>query len=230
MEVDYFCNFLKEVRLDELSPLNLRPVVRSRVDLLKESIRKNGYDPACPLVVQRNGSYLVVNGSHRLQAAKELGLNQLPVIEYPPEEDPVKLALKTQENDENVQPWDFLDRAFLVKRLYNELGTQEKVAERLGWGRSNISYYLQIANLPEGAVTEIRKSVAKVEKKGVTDDCHDRDRKSLDDLWEPTWFRHICFLPTDELKLTVVKKIAENPEKWKERGIFSQKDFCTTKE
>ncbi|WP_165847694.1 ParB/RepB/Spo0J family partition protein [Ammonifex thiophilus] len=213
----------KEVRLEELFPLSLRPVIGFRVEVLKESIKKNGYDPACPLVVQKNGSgYLVVNGCHRLQAARELGLDRLPVVEFPPEEDPVKLALRTQENDENVQPWDFLDRAFLVKRLYEELGTQERVAERLGWERSNVSRYLAIASLPGEVVTVIRSSVTVQGNSTVTEDCDRGHRKNLDDLWSVRWFRHICSLPADELKLAVVKKIAEAPEKWKEKDVASE--------
>jgi len=39
------------------------------------------------------------------------------------------------------------------------LGTQEKVAEKLGWVQQNVSYYLQIAKLPEDVTTEIRNSV-----------------------------------------------------------------------
>jgi len=174
-------------------------------------------------VVQTNGKgYLVVNGCHRLQAVQELGLKEVPVVVYPADEDPVKLALRTQENDENVQPWDFLDRAFLVKRLYEELGTQEKVAEKLGWTRPNVSYYLQIANLPEECVTIIRESVTQDERKSVTEECNHGYRQNLEAVWSVRWFRHICALPTHELKLTVVKKIAGSPGKWKEKDVAAE--------
>ncbi len=216
---------IKEVYLEQLFPFNLRPVLAYRVDILKESIRKNGYDPACPLVVQKNGDgYLVVNGNHRVQAAKELGLTQLPVVEFPSEEDPVKLVLRTQENDESVQPWDFLDRAFMVRKLYEELGTQEKVAERLGWAQSSVAYYKAIAELPEDVITIIRNSVIHSNHNTVINDYHHGDKRLrlLDDLWSIRWFRHICSLPADELKLAIVKKIAESPEKWKEKDVASE--------
>jgi len=65
----------KIIPVENLKPLNLRPIVESRVSLLRESIAKNGYDPACPLIVQpNNGSYLVVNGCHRLAALPGLAL------------------------------------------------------------------------------------------------------------------------------------------------------------
>lgn len=213
----------KIVSVEKLKPLNLRPIVESRVSLLRENIAKNGYDPACPLVVQPdNGSYLVVNGCHRLAALPGLPVEKVPVVEYPPEEDPVQLALKTQENDEGVQPWDFLDRAYLVKKLYEELGTQEKVAEKLGWkGKNSVHYYLSIANLPKDVFTVIRNSVNRTETQSVNEEVHDRERKYLDNIWKPTWFRHICALPREDFKFEAVSEIAQNPSKWKESDVKS---------
>ena len=201
----------KIVPVDKLTPLNLRPVLGLRVGLLKASIQQKGYDPACPLVVQTNGKgYLVVNGCHRLQAVRELNLREIPVVEYPVDEDPVRLALRTQENDEGVQPWDFLDRALLVKRLYSDLGTLDAVAQKLGWkDKSSAHHYLNIANLPEDALTEIRNSVNQYSKEAVNGEVDGRQLQNLDDVWKSTWFRHICALPTDELKLAVVRRIAE---------------------
>lgn len=213
----------KTVSVQELVPLNYRPIIDYRVQFLKQNISDKGYDPACPLVVQRNGKgYMVVNGNHRLQALRELGISEVPAVEYPAEEDPVKLALITQENDENVQPWDFLDKAFLVKKLYEELGTQGKVAERLGWSQQNVSYYIQIASLPETVTTVIRNSVVNSNGNTVVDSYNHGCRKFLDDIWSARWFRHLCSLPTDELKLSVIQKIAENPEKWKEKDVASE--------
>lgn len=98
----------RTVSVGELKPLDLRPIVDLRVAVLKASIEQRGYDPACPLIVQRNGAgCVVVNGCHRLRAVWELGLGEVPVVEYPAEEDSVRLALRTQENDESVQPVNY---------------------------------------------------------------------------------------------------------------------------
>jgi|GEM_PF-2984462 len=216
----------KIILVNKLYPLNLRPVVRERVEYLKVRIKEKGYDPSCPIAVQKkenDDGYVVINGCHRLQAVVELGLNEIPAIEYPSNEDPIRLALLTQENDENVQPWDFLDKAFLIKQLYNELGTLEAVAERLGWkGKAGVYHYINIANLPEIVFTEIRNSVNQYFKESVNDEVYARKPQYLDDLWKPTWFRHICALPTDELKIALIKKIAENPEKWKEKDVAAE--------
>ncbi|MGB4429818.1 MAG: ParB/RepB/Spo0J family partition protein, partial [Thermacetogeniaceae bacterium] len=157
----------KTVNTEELIALDLRPIIDYRVQHLKDSISTRGYDPACPLIVQPNHQgYFVVNGNHRLRALRELNITEVPVIEYPADEDLVRIALTTQENSESVQSWDFLDKAFLVKKLYDELGTQEKVAEKIGWERTTVSRYLTISSLPEECVTVIRKSVT-VNKKNT---------------------------------------------------------------
>lgn len=139
----------KILPVKELRPLNLRPVTKERVEFLKARIKEKGYDPSCPMVVRKeeNGTgYIVINGCHRLRAVIKLGLEEVPVIEYPATEDPIRLALITQENDENVHPWDFLDKALLIKRLYNDLGTLEAVAEKLGWkGKAGVYHYINNA-------------------------------------------------------------------------------------
>ena len=60
-------------------------------------------------------------------------------------------------------------------------------------------------------MTEIRNSVILDLDDSVITDYDDRHKKNLDGLWKPTWFRHIYALPTDELKLEVVRMIAQDP-------------------
>ncbi|MDR9756946.1 MAG: DNA methyltransferase [Thermoanaerobacterales bacterium] len=213
----------KTVNTEELIALDLRPIIDYRVQHLKDSISTRGYDPACPLIVQPNHQgYFVVNGNHRLRALRELNITEVPVIEYPADEDLVRIALTTQENSESVQSWDFLDKAFLVKKLYDELGTQEKVAEKIGWERTTVSRYLTISSLPEECVTVIRKSVTVNKKNTGTPECDHGHTHNLDNIWSVRWFRHICSLPTDELKLMVIEKIADNPSSWKEKEVASE--------
>ncbi|HHV36096.1 MAG TPA: ParB/RepB/Spo0J family partition protein, partial [Syntrophomonadaceae bacterium] len=213
----------KTVSTEELVGLEFRPIIDYRVRHLKDSISTRGYDPAYPLIVQSNHQgYLVVNGCHRLRALQELNVNKVPVIEYPADEDPVKIALTTQENGESVQPWDFLDKAFLVKKLYDKLGIQEKVAEKLGWTRANVSYYLSVAQLPCECVTIIRNSVTLCKNNTVTLEGNRGYTHNLDNIWSVRWFRHICSLPTDDLKQAVIIKIAQNPSKWKEKEVASE--------
>lgn len=191
---------------------------------MRESIEKKGYDPACPLVVQPNGNgYLVVNGCHRLAVLPRLAVKEVPVVEYPSDEDPVRLALKTQENDEGVQPWDFLDRACLVKKLLNQGLTQREVAQKINAGLGTVNLYADIAALPDELFNVIRSSLNNSDEKALNDDVQRVEH--LDDIWSVRWFRHICALPRDDFKFEAVSEIAQNPSKWKESDV---KSWCGT--
>jgi DNA modification methylase len=74
-------------------------------------------------------------------------------------------------------------------------------------------------------MTEIRRSVIPTNEKSVINDYDGRHIRSLDDLWKPTWFRHICALPREDLKFEAVREIAQDPAKWKESDV---KSWCAT--
>lgn len=209
------------IPIGNLHPLDLREIIPARVKILKKSIEKHGYIPAHALIVQPNGKgFNVIDGNHRLRVLWNLGITAVPVLIVDQEVDPIDVALKTQNAAEGVQPWDFLDRAGLVKRLYKKLGAQTKVAERLGWDQSTVSRYLQLAALPEVIMTVIRKSgINANEESGING--YDGRHIILDDLWPITWFRHICALPRNDFKLDIVLEIAANPAKWKEKDVAS---------
>jgi len=148
------------VQVKALHPLDLREIVPARLESLKNSIQKHGYIPAYALIVQPNGSgYNVIDGNHRLRVLLDIGIPAVPALVVDRDADPVDIALEAQGAAEGVQPWDFLDRAFLVKWLYKQLGMQEKVAEKLGWSQPKVSDYRQIADLLPSIITIIRNSV-----------------------------------------------------------------------
>lgn len=210
------------VQVTTLHPLDLREIVPARLDALSKSIQKHGYIPAHALTVQPNGTgYSVIDGSHRVRVLLELGIHAVPALVVDQDADPVDVALQAQGAAEGVQSWDFLDWAFLIKRLYGELGTQEKVAERLGWERSVVSRYLQIAELPKGCVAIIRESATAANENLATTDCGHDHIANLDSVWSVRWFRHICALPRDDLKLEIVSEIAATPSRWKEKDVAS---------
>lgn len=210
------------VQVKALHPLDLREIIPARVEFLKKSIEKHGYISAYALIVRPNGNgYDVIDGNHRLRVLLSLGIPAVPGLVVARDADPVDVALKAQGAAEGVQPWDFLDRAFLVKRLCRELGTQEKVAEKLGWSQPKVSDYKQIADLLPGIITIIRNSVISEAEDTVIDGYHHGDKHILDRHWSVRWFRHICALPRNDLKLEIVSEIARAPTKWKEKDVAS---------
>lgn len=114
---------------------------------LADSIKQNGV--LQPLLVRKKGGfYEIVAGERRYQAAREAGLEEVPVIIREISDDDVfKLALI-----ENLQRSDLspLEEASGYRQLIKEKGlTQEELAKILSKSRSTITNTLRLLDLPE---------------------------------------------------------------------------------
>ena len=114
---------------------------------LADSIKQNGV--LQPILVRKKGdSYEIVAGERRYQAAREAGLEEVPVIIREISDDDVfKLALI-----ENLQRSDLspLEEASGYRQLIKEKGlTQEELAKILSESRSTITNTLRLLDLPE---------------------------------------------------------------------------------
>ena len=114
---------------------------------LADSIKQNGV--LQPILVRKKGdSYEIVAGERRYQAAREAGLEEVPVIIREISDDDVfKLALI-----ENLQRSDLspLEEASGYRQLIKEKGlTQEELAKILSKSRSTITNTLRLLDLPE---------------------------------------------------------------------------------
>ena len=114
---------------------------------LADSIKQNGV--LQPLLVRKKGDfYEIVAGERRYQAAREAGLEEVPVIIREISDDDVfKLALI-----ENLQRSDLspLEEASGYRQLIKVKGlTQEELAKILSKSRSTITNTLRLLDLPE---------------------------------------------------------------------------------
>lgn len=118
-----------------------------KLDELTESIKQ--YGVLQPLIVQKkDGFYQIIAGERRWRAARNAGLDKVPVIikEYNSEE---TLAISLIENiqREDLSP---IEEAKAYKRLMEEHHLkQEEVAEKVGKSRSAIANFLRLLNLDE---------------------------------------------------------------------------------
>ena len=118
-----------------------------KLEELTESIKQ--YGVLQPLIVQKkDGFYQIIAGERRWRAARNAGLEQVPVIikEYNSEE---TLAISLIENiqREDLSP---IEEAKAYKRLMEEHHLkQEEVAEKVGKSRSAIANFLRLLNLNE---------------------------------------------------------------------------------
>jgi len=113
---------------------------------LKESIRAKGI--LQPLLVTRTGEgYQLIAGERRLRAARELGLEEVPVLirELRENENLLELALIENLQRDDLNP---IETAESYHKLITEFAqTQEEVAKRVGKGRVSVANTLRLLEL-----------------------------------------------------------------------------------
>jgi ParB family chromosome partitioning protein len=120
---------------------------RDSIDSLAGSIAKDGV--LQPIVVRpKDGGYEIIAGERRWRAARQAGLDKIPVIVRDvTDQQALELALVENIQREDLNP---IDKAKAYGALMQEHGyTQERLAERLGQKRPTIANSLRLLELPE---------------------------------------------------------------------------------
>ncbi|WP_226038291.1 ParB/RepB/Spo0J family partition protein [Aquibacillus saliphilus] len=141
---------VQDISVKECRPNPYQPRKTFRadaIDELKESIIQHGI--LQPLIVRQSiKGYEIVVGERRFRAAKEAGLDTVPVIiKELTDENMMELALL-----ENLQREDLtaIEEAYAYSNLMRELKiTQEDLSKRLGKSRSHIANLVRLLSLPE---------------------------------------------------------------------------------
>jgi ParB family chromosome partitioning protein len=134
------------IRPNSRQPRNSFPEAGIRE--LAASIREVGI--LQPLVVRSAPTgFELVAGERRLRAAREAGLDRVPVlIRQAGENESIELALVENLQRENLSP---LDTAEAYQALMDGYGlTKDQLARRLGKSRAAVTNTLRLAHLPEG--------------------------------------------------------------------------------
>ncbi|HEY3417137.1 MAG TPA: ParB/RepB/Spo0J family partition protein, partial [Armatimonadota bacterium] len=123
---------------------------------LAESIRRHGI--LQPLIVrQREGGYELIAGERRLQAARKVGLTEVPVaVRETTDEQMLALALV-----ENLQREDLnaMEAAHSYQQLVDEFHlSQAEVAEYVGKSRSTVANTLRLLALPTFAQRAVEEA------------------------------------------------------------------------
>ncbi len=133
------------IRPNSLQPRRSFPA--AGISELAASIREVGI--LQPLVVRATESgFELIAGERRLRAAKEAGLERVPVlIRQAAESESMQLALVENLQREDLNP---LETAAAYQALMDSFGfTKEQLAERLGKSRTAVTNTLRIIQLPE---------------------------------------------------------------------------------
>lgn len=134
-----------DIRMNRYQPR--RDFDEEQLNELTASVRE--YGVLQPLVVRRSedGKFELIAGERRLRAARQAGLERVPVVVRDAQDrDAALIALV-----ENLQREDlgFLEEAAGYARLLEEFGlTQEELAARLGKKQSTIANKLRLLKLP----------------------------------------------------------------------------------
>ncbi len=148
----------KEAPIEKIKPSPWQPRQHfdaEKLDELAASIRHNGL--VQPLVVrEKDGIYELIAGERRFRAIRDvLGWTKVPVLIMDAEDAKMReLALV-----ENLQRADLnaIEIAVAYQELQKETGlTHEKIAERVGVSRAQVTNTMRLLDLPE----EVRRLVA----------------------------------------------------------------------
>jgi ParB family transcriptional regulator, chromosome partitioning protein len=149
---------VNEIAVDELRANPYQPRKHFDPDALEElisSVREHGV--VQPLVVRKSiRGYEIVAGERRFRAAKEAGLDRVPVVvrEFT-DEQMMEIALI-----ENLQREDLnsIEIAEAYQKLMDRFSlTQEELAKRVGKSRPHVTNYLRLLQLPR----EIQEDVSR---------------------------------------------------------------------
>lgn len=146
---------LRELPVEDVVPNPNQPrrsFGEEDLEELADSIRKNGV--LQPIVVRPyEGSYQIIAGERRYQAALRAGINTVPaVVREVSDKEMLQLALIENLQREDLNP---LEAARGYKDLMEKYGlTQEELSQILSKSRSSIANALRLLDLPD-AVQEL---------------------------------------------------------------------------
>ena len=141
---------LRQVRLDHLQPGKYQPrsaIEPGKLTELAESIRAQGVIQ--PIVAREvsPGRFEIIAGERRWRAAREAGLDTVPVV-LRDVDDRAVIAMALIENiqREDLNP---LEEALALSRLIDEFSlTHQNAAEAVGRSRAAVSNLLRLLELP----------------------------------------------------------------------------------
>jgi ParB family chromosome partitioning protein len=149
-----------------------------------KSIRESGYDKSQPRVLWK-GEGVVVDGHTRLQAAREAGIVEIPVVEkeFASLEDAKLYAYRRQAERRNLTPAEILAAATELQHKDSRDGTgraTEILAKNLGISPSTIKHAQTVAHeAPAEIIDEVKKNRMTIDKAyRLTKGKHDKPVKA----------------------------------------------------
>lgn len=137
---------MDRVQLPEISTDDIKITVRHRalrpwkVKHITDKMKAAGYNTSYPITIEEGG--ILVDGGHRVAAAKEAGIVSIPYVFMPDGVSGIRHALRCNEDGADTERYDVFDLAELCWGLAQDGWTGQQIADELGWGSAaKVSYY-----------------------------------------------------------------------------------------
>lgn len=114
-----------------------RELNQAQVYKIAEKIKERGYNPSYPITIDHNNG--LVDGGHRLEAAKQAGLTEVPLLYMPDTESRIRHAIVCNEDGADTRTYDVFDYAELCWKLGNQTAIKE-----LNWSPETVTRYKNI--------------------------------------------------------------------------------------
>ncbi len=149
------------IPLDKIKPAKNQPrqeVDKRWLEKLTQSIKQRGFIQ--PIVVRRTalGSYEVVAGERRYQAAKSLGLKEIPtLLKDLDDKDAFTVALIENLQRKDLNP---MEEADAFRRLTHEFGfSLEDIAHFVGQDKTTVANTIRLLKLPDKIQQALRSGI-----------------------------------------------------------------------
>ncbi len=206
-----------------VSRLPVRRLSASGLARIQESMKRSGFLDNYPLIVTplENDTYQLIDGNHRYESAKKLGLLSAPCVIKAEliEQERYKLALQSNNAAETVVTSTMVTNAEFVWARAEEEYTQQEIADMLGWSLSKVKNYSALSAICDEAWEII---VTSFENKRDHSADEDVTSKVTSVTFTETLLRDILDL-TPEQQLELVRELATNKQ-------FSKEKFKTLAE
>ena len=147
---------LTRIRFGKYQPR--QQIDKKALQELSQSIKDKGFIQ--PIVVRkiREGEFEVVAGARRLQAAKSLGIKEIPtLIKQLDDQESFMLAIAENLQRKDLNP---LEEAVAFKRLMGEFGLSlEQIGQFLAKDKSSIANTLRLLKLPADIQDALKKGI-----------------------------------------------------------------------
>lgn len=131
---------MTEIRIDEIViPEHQRETIAPHVAEIAKRMKKNGYNYAYPITLNDAGE--LVDGGHRIEAAKQVGITQVPYVLKPEGISDVMHAINCNADGATTKTYDVFDYAYHCWTRVQAGWLGKMIADELGWSPELVSKY-----------------------------------------------------------------------------------------